>query len=682
MPARSIASIISRTLIQRTLIPAVACLALLAVMQGIKQKDAVESKNQDFAQTLALYADAYMDGAYHSLEHFADAPSSATGVSLSQRLSDMLSVMPAMNRLILTDAQNTILSAVPAGPRGLDFPIRFDNARGRRHLLSRPIPSPQTGVLTVFIGVGRNPGGMLAGELNLFELTNHIQALSRNWAGEVILCDAFGNLVSHPDPSLVATQTNIGDSPLFKAAKRGKATLIYQENDDVYLGAHAIIPGLGWLVLVRTPAAGAMAPALAPVAGAALIMSSVFIFLILMLRRVLDRRISSPMSQAATRLDRLPRSASYRPKPNPPFAELERFEAAVADMTDRIASGEAHLRESERRFRAIFEQAAVGLVQCTPQGNFLRANKRFTHICGYTPQDLSGMNLRELSLPEDREDDADNMRLVLSGHLPSFDMDKRLHSKDGRQIWVHLTASAVRDDAGDVRSIIVVLEDISARRNAEKAVSDSLREKDILLREIHHRVKNNLQIISSLLYLQSDHVSDPEALSMFLESRNRIASMALVHEELYRSDDLSSVNIREYALKLVPRLVAAFHSGKGIQCVVEADDVCLVIGQAIPFGLIINELVTNAAKHAFKERPSGTISVAIHGVDGRLQARVSDDGVGLPPDFDPASTSTLGMQLVVQLTRQLRGELIHGDSQGTSFTLSFPVMEAHSHESS
>ena len=92
--------------------------------------------------------------------------------------------------------------------------------------------------------------------------------------------------------------------------------------------------------------------------------------------------------------------------------------------------------------------------------------------------------------------------------------------------------------------------------------------------------------------------------------------------------------------------------------------------------------MTNAAKHAFKERPSGTISVVVHRVDGRLQARVSDDGVGLPPDFDPACTATLGMQLVVQLTRQLRGELIHGDSQGTSFTLSFPVMEAHSHESS
>ncbi|MFP5220875.1 MAG: sensor histidine kinase [Acidobacteriota bacterium] len=681
MSSRPIASIISRSLIQRTLIPAMVCLIFLAVIQGIKQKNAVESKNQDFARTLALYTEAYMDGAYHSLEHFADAPPSVSGVSLPQRLKDMLAVMPSMDRLILTDARNTILSAEPAGPRGLDFPIRFDNVHGRRHVLSRPLPSPQSGVLTVFIGVERASGGVLAGELNLFELTNHIFALSRSLPGEIILCDGFGNLVSHPEPSQVATQTNIGDSPLFKAAKQGQATQIYLDDGGLYLGTHAVIPELGWLVLVRTPAAAAMAPALAPVIGTAMVMAFVFVTLTLLLRRELDKRIASPMAQAATRLDRLPRDASFKPIPDPPFAELGRFEAAVEDMTERVLSGEAHLRESERRFRAIFEQAAVGLVQCTPDGHFLRANKRFIQICGYSPQELSGMNLRELTLPEDRQGDLASMRLVLSGHLPSYDMDKCLRTRDGETVWVHLTASAVRNDEGEVRSFIVVLEDVTARKNAEKAVTDSLCEKEILLREIHHRVKNNLQIISSLLYLQSDHVSDPEALGMFLESRNRIASMALVHEELYRSDDLSSVNIREYALKLVPRLVAAFHSGKGIRCTIEADDVCLVIGQAIPFGLVINELVTNAAKHAFVDRQSGTISVIIHGVDGMLQASVSDDGVGLPPDFDPAATSTLGMQLVVQLTRQLRGELTQGGKQGTSFTLSFPVTEARFHES-
>jgi PAS domain S-box-containing protein len=348
-------------------------------------------------------------------------------------------------------------------------------------------------------------------------------------------------------------------------------------------------------------------------------------------------------------------------------------------MTGRILSGEVHLRESEHRFRAIFEQAAVGLVQCTPEGRFLRANRRFMQICGLSPEQLPDMTFKDLAVVGDGADILDSMRLVLAGHLPSYDADVCLLRRSVEQVWVHLTASAVRSDSGEVRSFILVLEDITARRKAEKAVSDSLCEKEILLREIHHRVKNNLQIISSLLYLQSDHVSDPEALSMFLESRNRISSMALVHEELYRSDDLSSVNLREYANKLVPRLTAAFSSGKGLRCLVDSDETALVIDQAIPFGLIVNELVTNAAKHAFPGNTSGTVSLTIRRVDGTLHATVSDDGVGLPPDFDPSGTTTLGMQLVVQLTRQLRGELTHGTSHGTSFTLSFPVKEAPSH---
>lgn len=676
MTPRPIASIISRSLIQRTLIPAVLCLGLMALFQGLKQKDAVEQKNQEFAQTLALYAESYMDSAYRALEHFADTPPSATGLDPAHRLRDMLAVMPAMDRLILTNGQNTVLSAEPAGPRGLDFPIRFDNARGRRYLLSRPMPSPQSGVLTVFIGVTRTPEGMLAGELNLYELTNHVLALSRNWSGEVIICDAFGNLISHPEPAQVASQANIGGSPLYKAGKLGPRPLIYQENGEFYLGAQAVIPGLGWLVLVRTPAAAAMAPALAPVAGTAMLMAAIFIVLTLLLRRELDKRIATPMAQAVTRLDRLPGSTPFTPSPSPAFAELARFEGAVADMTGRIQSGEAHLRESERRFRAIFEQAAVGLVQCTPEGRFLRANKRFTQICGFAPEELPGLAFQDFTFPDDQQDDLASLRLVLAGRICAYDMDKRLRRKDGGQVWVHLTASAVRDDTDEVRSFILVLEDITARKLAEQAVSDSLQEKEILLREIHHRVKNNLQIISSLLYLQSDHVKDPEALTMFLESRNRISSMALVHEELYRSDDLSSVNIRDYAVKLVPRLVSTFSSGRGIQCVLESDEINLAIDQAIPFGLIVNELVTNAAKHAFAGRDPGIITVVIRALDGKLVAVVSDDGVGLPHHFDPADTSTLGMQLVVQLSRQLKGELILGNSQGTSFTLSFPVKEA------
>ena len=162
-----------------------------------------------------------------------------------------------------------------------------------------------------------------------------------------------------------------------------------------------------------------------------------------------------------------------------------------------------------------------------------------------------------------------------------------------------------------------------------------------------------------------------------MESRNRISTMALVHEGLYRSNDMSKVQIRDYVSILVPRLAAAYCCGRNINCVVDVqENMSLVIDQAIPLGLILNELVTNAVKHAFGDRGQGNITVSIRRVDAVVEAGVMDNGVGLPEDFDVKDSPTLGLQLVVQLTRQLRGALLIGKESGTSFTVTFPVKEA------
>ena len=669
MNPKPIAKILQTGLFLRTLVPAVVCLGLLTLYLGVQQKRAVERQDEEFAKTLAIFTQGYMDGAWHSLEHFASG-------SPAEPLKNMLAVMPVMERLLLTDKNNSVVSVEPQGSSGLDFPIRFDNAMGRRLLLSRPLPSPQTGNVTVFIGVTMDTGGTLAGEMNLRELTSYIATFSTPWPGEVIICDSFGNVLSHPDANVVATQANIGDSPLFRAASQGVAGLVYEEEGIFYLGAQAVVPGLGWKVLVRTRALAAFAPALAPVAGVAVVMSAVFILLTFLLRRELDRAIARPMAESAKRLESLPAEGAFRAGRVPAFAELNRFERAIEEMAGRILAGETRLRESERRFRAIFEQAAVGIMQLSPGGTFLRANKRFQDISGYSMEELRGKTFKIVTLPEDLENDLGYARQVHAGERDTYALDKRCRRKDGSIIWLRQTVSAMRDVAGRVVYFIGVAEDITLRKQAERTISDSLKEKEVLLREIHHRVKNNLQVISSLLYLQADRVSDQESLDLFVESRNRISSMALVHEELYLSDNLSRVNIRDYLQKLVPRLVSAFCGGRRITCSVEVQEVSLVIDQAIPFGLILNELVTNSAKHGFNGRDSGEIHVFVRCVDGSVQASVNDDGIGLPDGFDVNGTLTLGMQLIVQLARQLRGELRIGTGAGASFTLVFPAKEA------
>ncbi|MFZ5427067.1 MAG: sensor histidine kinase [Thermodesulfobacteriota bacterium] len=670
---KTIASLISRYLVRRTLLPAVACLVLLAAFLCWEQKGRVETGNSQLAQIISHYVLDYMGRSWKSLEYFAkkqaDAPSSNAG------LQEMAAATPSLDRLVRIGPDNTILSAAPLDERGLDFPLRFTDTGGGRLLLSRPLFSQASGDMTVFIGA-RHGGGILAGEVNLKDLAGHMAHFSTAWPGEIIVCDGYGNVISHPDRNMVSTQANVGGSPLFKAIRKGGQSLVYLVDGGLYLGAGHVVPELGWLVLIRTRAVSAFAPALAPSAGVAAVMGAVLMLLVLLVRRAMNRRIARPLAETASRLAGLEEGEVFQKRTNPPFDELASFETAIEDMTLRVRGGQEKLRESERRLRAIFEQAAVGLVQYAPDGRYLSANKRFQEICGYSLEELGSFSFQDITHPGDIQESQDNVRALRDGELQSFTLDKRYVRKDGEVIWVRATISAVRANSGEVDYFIGVVEDITARKAAEEALKSSLAEKEVLLREIHHRVKNNLQVISSLLYLQSENVTNPEALEMFRESRSRITTMALVHEELYRSSDLSGVNIREYVNKLVPRLGAAFGAGRGLEYRVEARDAELVIDQAIPFGLIVNELVTNAVKHAFGGRDCGVITVEAGMVDGVMCLKVSDNGNGLPAGFDAAATPTLGMQLILQLTKQLRGEIEIETGTGASFTMVFPVKES------
>jgi len=216
--------------------------------------------------------------------------------------------------------------------------------------------------------------------------------------------------------------------------------------------------------------------------------------------------------------------------------------------------------------------------------------------------------------------------------------------------------------------------DISERKRAEERMEASLHEKEILLREIHHRVKNNLQIISSLLNLQKQAVANPTAQSVLDESRGRIASMAMIHEQLYQSRDFAGLDIGEYLSQFLPRLVSACKGDREISLVLNVADIPLSLEQAIPFGLILNELATNAIKHGFRTSARGALHVSAIQVDGEVQVEVQDDGEGMPPGVSLAAPETLGLQLVVSLAEQLKGGVSVESQGGTRFRLRFPVV--------
>lgn len=233
-------------------------------------------------------------------------------------------------------------------------------------------------------------------------------------------------------------------------------------------------------------------------------------------------------------------------------------------------------------------------------------------------------------------------------------------------------ASQLEQDREELRT------EVAIREQTERKLEAALAEKEVLIKEIHHRVKNNLQIISSLLNLQSNAASDPQILAQFQDSRSRVRSMAFIHERLYRSRDLAHVNFGEYLRDLAHDLLQSYRAqNQSVVLKVHVDDIHLDIDTAIPCGLIITELVSNALKHAFPDGRNGEVNVEMRcSSTSQYQLAVWDDGVGIPAEMDYRKMNSLGLQLVNNLTRQLGGA-VKVQSPGTRFTICFPSAATH-----
>lgn len=222
--------------------------------------------------------------------------------------------------------------------------------------------------------------------------------------------------------------------------------------------------------------------------------------------------------------------------------------------------------------------------------------------------------------------------------------------------------------------LLVVIDDITERKRAEEQIKASLKEKEVLLREIHHRAKNNLQLIFSLLKLQSGYIKDKQDIEIFKESQNRIKSLALIHERLYQSKDLANIDFNEYIKNLANSLIKFYGTDRDkIALKVDVGDVLLGVDAAIPCGLIVNELVSNSLKHAFPEGREGKVKIALRSTDEKeIELVVSDNGVGMPEDLDFRNTESLGLHLVTILAEdQLQGKIELDRTKGTKFQIKF-----------
>ena len=361
-------------------------------------------------------------------------------------------------------------------------------------------------------------------------------------------------------------------------------------------------------------------------------------------------------------------------------AEEELLEDLANSVSQAIQAGQAEMavRRAEKKFRTIFENAVDGIYQRSPSGFFFSANPALAKTHGFdSPEEfINAIRDNEYQFyvePGQRE--AIKRRMDEQGEVRAF--ETQTYRKDGSRIWISESARAARDEEGRIVSYDGIVEDITARKLAEGKIKDALREKELLLREIYHRVKNNMQIVSSLLSLQARQIDDPRIREIFKESQGRVRSMALVHEKLYMSKDLSRIDFSSYLDSLTRHLIQSYQVDPNlIHLELNVENVDLDIHTAVPCGLIVNELVSNSLKHAFPEGRKGRIAVELRRLDGRLQLKLGDDGIGFPEGFDLKNTETLGMQIVMLLVSQIEGTIeLRREDGSTVFEIVFEELK-------
>ncbi|MBN1347919.1 PAS domain S-box protein [candidate division KSB1 bacterium] len=344
---------------------------------------------------------------------------------------------------------------------------------------------------------------------------------------------------------------------------------------------------------------------------------------------------------------------------------------ALIDITERILVEEA-LSLSENKYRTLVENANEGIA-VLQDGKLKFVNPKLTQIMGYYANELYSRLFTEFIHPEDRAG--------MLNHHPRDISDKSIDENQTFRIidsadsikWIQMNSVQITWTGHP--ATLNFLCDITSRQQAEEHLQNSLEEKELLLREVHHRVKNNMQIISSLLNLQADLIEDQATRQLFKESQNRIKSMALIHEKLYKSENFTRIDFEAY-LQDITRQISRSFARSGISFTIRAQKIFIPIDTAIPCGLIVNELVTNALKHAFPKPATGKIYITCKRTNPRaIVLSVADNGIGLPENLNIEQSSTLGLVLIKTLSEQLNAKLEIRRKRGDCFTLTFQEME-------
>lgn len=343
----------------------------------------------------------------------------------------------------------------------------------------------------------------------------------------------------------------------------------------------------------------------------------------------------------------------------------------------RRKRAEDALKRSESHYRILVENLPLRLFLKDNKSVYISCNSNYAHDFGLEPEEMTGKNDFNF-FPRDiaAKYRADDRRIMRNGVTEEL-IEEYINKK--HQGWAQTIKTPIRDDKGQITGILGLFWDITPRKRAEQKLECSLKEKEVLLKEIHHRVRNNLQLIVSLLHWQLETISSHEALDVIRQTISRIFSIAMAHEKLYQSKDLGNIPFKEYLEYMVGWLMDSIPGARGVKLSLKIENIPLSVDLAIPCGLILTELLTNSLKHAFPGDHAPAIHIHFHSFrDGTLQLSFSDNGIGF--SFDPLEEpepKTLGLQLIKTLAQQIQGVLTseREPNGGARFTLRFSGKE-------